>query len=420
MPSMTMTEKFFARASGKASVRSGEFVYPDPALVFVHDTYLPAVHKELDQLGYKRISNPERLVGVTDHEVLFTNPGALRRSQLNQKIMDDWKGGRYYGPGQGGHGHVFPMEDGLVRAGMFIAAYDMHASNFGAVGAYAMTVGTDISVVLATGTKLSRVPETILIELQGDFPRGVHARDVGFRLSHDLTSNRYGYSVEGAVVEFQGPTTAHLNAAARVGFINTLTEMSAANVLFPPMLYDGTPVPELAALPSAPDAQFRGRIQINLAAATPQIALPGAPNNAAEISEAVGTPIQHTYIGACGSSQYEDFSAAATALQGKKLAKGVRLFIVPGSVKIANRLMSAGIAQTFTDAGAIILPSGCGPCAGGLMGLVGPGEGSMSTAATNSHGRMGSMEADYFLGSPLSVVAAAVTGKITDPREIFT
>ncbi len=153
-----MTEKFFARASGKSLVRSGEFVYPDPTWVIVHDTYLPAVHKELDELGYRRISNPERLVGVTDHEVIFSTPAALRRSQQNQKIMSDWKGGHYFGPGQGGHGHIFPMEDGLVCPGMFIAAYDMHCSNFGAVGAYAMCAGADISVVLATGTKLSRMP----------------------------------------------------------------------------------------------------------------------------------------------------------------------------------------------------------------------------------------------------------------------
>jgi 3-isopropylmalate/(R)-2-methylmalate dehydratase large subunit len=413
-----MTEKFFARASGKDSVRAGDFVYPDPELVTVHDTYLPAVYKELSELGYRRITNPDRLVGVTDHEVIFT-PATLLRGQFNKKIMEEWAGGLYFGPGQGGHGHIFPMEDGLVRPGMFLAAYDMHCSNFGAVGAYAMSVGTDISVLLATGTKLSRVPETILVELEGELPPGVHARDIGFRLSHDLTNDVYGYSVDGAVVEFQGAAVSRLDVASRVGFINTLTEMSAAHVLFPPMHYDGTPVPELAELPSSPDAQFRGRIRIDLSAATPQIALPGAPNNAADISEALGKPVQHTFIGACGSSQYEDFSAGAAALRGKKLADGVRLFIVPGTVKIANRMMSDGIAQIYTEAGAIILPSGCGPCAGGLMAPVGPGEVSMSTAATNSHGRMGSMEAEYFLGSPLTVVAAAVTGRITDPREIF-
>ena len=415
---MTFTEKMFAKASGKDIVAAGDVVYPDPSLVIIHDSYLEAAYRELTDLGYARIVNPDRLVAVTDHEVLYTTPRALARGQANRRIMAAWQGGHFFDAGQGGHGHIFPMEMGLVQPGMFLAAYDMHCSNFGAVGAYAMATSTDITVMLATGTKWSSVPQTVFVELQGDFPPGIHARDVGFRLSSDLLSGQHGFDAEAAVVEFHGESVDRMPVASRVGLINTLTETDAANVLFPPRHFDGRAAPELQHLPSGEGARFRGRLTLNLAQATPTLALPGAPSNAAEIAAAAGTRVDHAYIGACGSSQYEDFEAAAGVMRGHAVASGVRLFVVPGTVATAKRMMKDGLAQVFLDAGAIMLPAGCGPCAGGVMAPVGPGEVSISTAATNGKGRMGSPDAAYFLGSPLTVAASAVTGRITDPREM--
>ena len=415
---MTFVETMFARASGQATVAAGDIVYPDPSLVIIHDSYLEAAHKELTDLGYARVANPERLVAVTDHEVLYTTPRALARGQANRRIMKAWQGGRFFDAGQGGHGHVFPMEIGLVQPGMFLAAYDSHCSNFGAIGAYAMAAVTDVTVILATGTKWTVVPETILVEVAGAFPAGVHARDVGFRLSSNLAAEHHGFSAEAAVVEFHGEGAERMAVADRIGLINTLTEVAAAGALFPPKHYDGRPAPELQHLASQATASFRGCLTLNLADATPTLALPGAPSNAAEIAQAAGRRVDHAYIGACGSSQYEDFAAAAAVMQGRPVAPGVRLFVVPGTVGIASRMMKDGLAQVFMEAGAIILPPGCGPCAGGVMAPVGPGEVSISTAATNTRGRMGAPDAEYFLGSPLTVAAAAVTGRITDPREL--
>ncbi len=417
--SMTFAEKMFARACGKEAVNAGDIVYPDSSLVIIHDGYLEAAFKELTDLGYRRIVNPERLVAVTDHEVLYTTPRALARGIANRRIMKTWQGGRLFDAGQGGHGHVFPMEMGLVQPGMFLAAYDSHCSNFGAIGCYAMSAVTDVTVILATGTKWTAVPETIRVDVSGDFPAGVHPRDVCFQLSSDLVSERHGFSAEAAVVEFRGATIDRMAVPSRIGLINTLTEIAAAHVLFPPKHYDGRPAPELQHLVSDPDASLRGRIALNLAEARPTLALPGAPSNAADISVAAGRAIDHAYIGACGSSQYEDFAAAASVMKGQAVASGVRMFVVPGTVTMAARMMKDGLAQVFMDAGAIVLPAGCGPCAGGVMAPVGPGEVSISTAATNTKGRMGSAEAEYFLGSPLSVAAAAVTGRITDPRDLL-
>ncbi len=416
-PAMTFAEKMFAQACGRASLCAGEDVYPDPELVIIHDSYLGAAFRELESLGYRRISVPERVVAVTDHEVVYTTPQAVARGQQNREIARRWKLGRFFDAGQGGHGHVFPMEEGLVRPGMFLAAYDMHCSNFGAIGAYAMHASADVTVVLATGSKLTTVPETVLLELTGELPSGVHARDVGFRLASAFCAPG-GVSAEGAVVEFQGAAAA-LAPSARIGLINTLTEIDVAHVLFPPIAYDGAPAPELAHLPSAPDARFRARLTEDLGRAVPTVALPGAPQNAADIGAAAGRRIDHAFIGSCASSTYDDFRAAAEVMRGRAVARGVRFFIVPGTTRTAQRLMSEGLAQVFMDAGAILLPPGCGPCAGGLMAPVGPGEVSISTAATNGRGRMGSMEAECYLASPLSVAAAAVAGRIVDPREVI-
>ena len=189
MASKTFAEKMFGKACGNPGVSAGDAVYPDPELVIIHDGYLSAAHKELKELGYRRIAHPERVIAVTDHEVVYSNAAAVIRGQMNRKAVEAWPGSRLYDAGQGGHGHVFPMETGLVQAGMFLIAYDGHCSNFGAIGAYAMGTNTDITVVLATGTRLSVVPETIVVTLAGRLQPGVQGRDVGFRLSRDFTTS---------------------------------------------------------------------------------------------------------------------------------------------------------------------------------------------------------------------------------------
>ena len=151
---------------------------------------------------------------------------------------------------------------------------------------------------------------------------------------------------------------------------------------------------------------------------TPQVALPGGPERAATVESVAGRRIDHAYLGSCGSGMYEDFVAAAEVIRGRHVAEGVRLFVVPGTNQTARRLADEGIAQIYIDAGAIMLPPGCGPCAGGVMGPLAPGEVSISTAATNHEGRFGPVGGEAFLGSPLTVAASAVAGQVTDPREI--
>ena len=413
---MTMAEKMLARASGRASVKPGDVVSPDPELVILHDGYVETAYKQLTEIGYKRITNPERVMIIVDHQVIATSPRAIEQARNNRRIGAEWRIGHFFDAGRGGHGHIYPMEVGMVRPGMFLFAYDMHCTNFGAIGAFAMRAGPDIPAVLATGTMWTVVPHTLRVNLVGKFKPGVHPRDLGFKLSADLSSGVLGCEYDYRVVEFAGPAVQSMSLASRVALCNTLTEIGVINTLFPPMSPLGAERDETW-VESDPDAVFENEITLDLSELEPQVALPGSPDNAADIESVIGKHIDHAYLGACGSGMYEDFRIAAEIMRGQKVAPNVRFFMVPSTVALAKRLADEGLTQQFMEAGAIILPPGCGPCAGGIGGPMGPGEVSISTAATNGAGRMGAKDSECYLGSPATVAASAISGRIVDPRQ---
>ncbi|WP_158219243.1 MULTISPECIES: aconitase family protein [unclassified Achromobacter] len=412
---MTISEKLLAQASGRERVQPGEIVSPNPELVIVHDGYLETAYEQLKEIGYRSIANPERVMVVTDHNVIQVTPKAIERSRANRRIAAEWKVGQFFDVGRGGHGHIYPMEAGFVKPGMFLFAYDMHCTNFGSIGAFALRAGPDIPVVLATGTIWTIVPETLRVDLVGKYRPGVHPRDLGFRLSADLTSGKHGVEFDHRVVEFGGEVVDAMPVPERIALCNTLTEIGVNNVMFPPMRMDGsTDIPD--AVRSDPDARYESRLTLDLTDLEPQVALPGGPDRAVGVGEAAGRSVDQAFLGSCGSGMYEDFKLAAGLLRGRKIAPNVRFYVVPGTVAVAKRLADEGIAQQFMEAGAMFLPAGCGPCTGGVGAPLGPGEVSISTAATNSTGRMGSKEADCYLASPITVTESAVAGCIVDPR----
>jgi 3-isopropylmalate/(R)-2-methylmalate dehydratase large subunit len=414
---LTAVQKILARASGLDRVEPGDVVHPRPELVIIHDGFVETAHQQLSALGYRRIRDPERVVFVTDHEVAYTTQRAVERGRNIRRIAKDWNVGHLYDVGRGGHGHLFPMETGLVRPGMFLFAYDMHCTNFGAVAALAMGAGTEIIAVLATGTLWTVVPHTVCVTLEGVLPVGSHPRDVGFLLAHGFAERTWSVDHDYRVIEFAGAGIQGLDLAARVALCNSVTELGVANVLFaaPPPGLDFTAAADFV---SDENAAYEARVTLDLAAVTPQVALPGGPERAAAVESVAGRRIDHAYLGSCGSGMYEDFVAAADILRGRRVADGVRMFVVPGTTATAKRLADDGIIQIYIDAGALVLPPGCGPCAGGVMGPLAAGEVSISTAATNHEGRFGPVGGEAFLGSPLTVAASAIAGRLMDPRNM--
>jgi 3-isopropylmalate/(R)-2-methylmalate dehydratase large subunit len=416
----TAIEKVLARASGLESVRAGTVVYPDPDMVMIHDVLVQETKLELDEIGIDRIKSPGKVIMVSDHDVVYGSARAAERGAFNRRAAAAWGVGQFFDAGRGGHGHIFPMEQGKVLPGMFYFDNDTHATNAGAVGAFGIRVGNEISRVLATGTTWLEVPRTVLLELKGRLPAGVMARDIGFYLARQVKRGELSIDLDYRVLEYGGDLD-QFTFGSRVALCSTPTEMRAAGVFVPPSQAildycaehaqrDFTPVY------SDPDANYESRISFELSAIAPQVSLPGNVGNAVDVTEAGGAAIDHAFIGSCGSGTYEDLLCAASFLKGGRVAPGVRLFVVPGSEASTRRIAQEGLLQIFLDAGAMLLPAGCGPCNDAVVGPLARGETSISTATNNNAGRFGPLDAQLYLGSPATVAASALAGRIVDPR----
>jgi homoaconitase/3-isopropylmalate dehydratase large subunit len=420
---MTAFEKITARAAGVASVKPGDFVYPRADLMFLHDGQVESTKIELDEIGIDRLDDPSKVVFVTDHEVVYSTPKAAQRGMRIREAAKAWNIDKFFDVGMGGHGHIFPIETGLVGPGMFVFANDMHCTNFGAVGAVALRVGTEIANAIAMGTLWIKVPGTIRITFTGALKPGVYARDVGYRLARNLVERAYGgINPSYRVIELAG-NLGEFDRAARVALINTATEIGVAHVFIPPTAQIVEMSSKAAGRPftavySDDDAPYEAQGSFDLSSLEPQVALPGGPERSADLSSVLGKHIDHAFIGSCGSGMYEDMMVAAHILRGRRIAPGTRLTIVPGTVATSRRLSEEGVLSMFQEAGCIILPPGCGPCSGAKAGALGAGEVSISTAATNTAGRMGDRTSEIYLGSPATVAASALAGHIADARAV--
>ncbi len=417
---MTGVEKIIARACGLPAVQPGDIVFPNPDMAMIHDNVLPAVKRALDEIGIDRLTAPEKVVMVTDHEVLYGSPRAAMFGTLNRRAAKAWRVGHFFDVGRGGHGHVFPMETGMVRPGMFYFDNDRHCTNAGAIGAVGFRVGMEIARVLATGTTWISVPRSLRLTLRGRLAPGVHARDLGTHIGALIRSGRIPFDLDYRILEFAGDLEP-FSLAARVSLCSAPTELGAYGVFFPPsaaILADARAVAQapFEARYSDPDAVYEAEACIDITSLEPQVSLPGGVHQAVGIGAVAGEPIQHAFIGSCGSSMYEDIAAAARFLKGRRIADGVRLFVVPGSEGTTRRLAADGLLADLIGAGAVVLPAGCGPCNDAVVGPLDAGEVSISTATNNNPGRFGARDARLFLGSPETVAASAVTGRITDPR----
>lgn len=419
---MTAAEKILARASGLREARAGDIVFPIVDFAMIHDGVVMGAKQELDALGIDRLFDPDRVLMVTDHDVVYLNDRAVARGAFNRRAAKAWGVKNFFDAGKGGHGHLFPMERGIVTPGTFYFDNDRHCTNAGGIGALAIRVGTDISRVLATGTTWTLVPKTVQLKIKGRLKPGVFARDLGFQIGKRLhPGGEFGVDIDYRILEFAGELD-QFSLAARVSLCSTPTEMRAIGVFFPPSDAVVAFARERAQRPFTPvypdaDARYDARIEMDVSALEPQVALPGGPHKAADLASVAGTPVNHAFIGSCGSGMYEDLQIAASILKGRQVAPGVRLLVAPGTEDSTHRMRKDGLLDIFQEAGAFMLPASCGVCASGRMGLVDSGEISISTAVANGTGRFGAKDADLYLGSPATVAASAIDGRITDPRK---
>jgi 3-isopropylmalate/(R)-2-methylmalate dehydratase large subunit len=388
----------------------------------IHDGVVMGAKRELDALGIDRIKAPDKVVMVTDHDVIYGSARAAERGAYNREAARRWGVKNFFDVGRGGHGHVFPMETGMLLPGMFYFDNDRHSTNAGAIGAFGFRMGTEISRVLATGTNWIVVPKTVRLTIKGRLKPGVHARDVGFRIAALLDSGALGADLDYRVLEYAGDLE-QFDLAARAALCSSPTEMRAYGVFVPPSEAVLERARKQAQRPFTPvyadaDASYDADVVLDVSTLEPQVAKPGGVQHAVDLREVAGTRIDHVFLGSCGSSFFEDMQAAATILSGRRLAPHVRMFVAPGSEQSTRRMAQEGLLQTFIEAGAVMLPAGCGPCNDAVIGPVHSGEVSISTAANNNAGRFGARDARLYLGSPATVAASAVMGVIADARAL--
>jgi len=421
---MTAVEKTLAQKSGKASVKPGDVVYPDPDFIMIHDGVVMGAKRELDGLGIDRLAAPDKVVMVTDHDVIYGSARAAERGAYNREAARRWGVKNFFDVGRGGHGHIFPMETGMLLPGMFYFDNDRHSTNAGAIGAFGFRMGTEISRVLATGTNWVMVPHTVRLRIHGRLQPGVHARDIGFRLATLLESGGLAADLDYRVLEYAGELDP-FDLAARAALCSSPTEVRAYGVFVPPseaILAHARAKAQRIFTPvySDLDAHYEADLELDVSALEPQVALPGGVHNAVDVRKAAGTRIDHAFLGSCGSGMYADMETAAALLKGHRIAPHVRMFIAPGSEESTKRMAREGLLEIFLEAGAVMLPAGCGPCNDAVIGPVHSGEASISTAANNNFGRFGAKDAQLYLGSPATVTASAIAGKIVDARSVVS
>ena len=414
----TITEKILSRVTGKR-VTAGEIVHPVPELVTVHDWYVVNFDKALEEFGVTRLFDPGRVLISTDHEPVAVTPQSAERQKKVREIVAKYGITQFFDVGRGGLGHMFPIEMGLIRPGMFVEAYDTHVTNYGAVGALGIAFVVEVSEILALGSVWMRVPETVRVNLHGKLMRGSSMRDVAQKLIADLGDALVDYSV----VEFGGPGLASIDIAGRHTLCNTPLEIGAKSALVEPdevtLAYLASRTNEpLTPVKSDSDANYKAVIDYDLSAIGPQVAMPPTPDNVHPIDKVLGTPIHHAFIGSCASGNFTDLADAARILKDRRVHPAVRLYVTPGTQEVAREAARAGFLEIFLTAGATITQAGCGPCAGGRIGGMAEGETSINTGTRNDVRRLGA-SGDIYLASPLTVAESAVTGQITDPRSLL-
>jgi 3-isopropylmalate/(R)-2-methylmalate dehydratase large subunit len=418
---MNITEKILAKASGKKAVHPNEIVDANVDIAMVHDLTGPLAVEAFKKIGTPKVWDNKKVVVILDHQVPAESVKAAELHKTLRKFAKEQKL-TFYEVGRGGICHQVMPEKGHVAPGNVIVGADSHTCTYGAFGAFATGIGsTEAAAVFATGKIWFKVPPTIKVDVKGKFQKYVTSKDLILNIIGNL-------GVDGAIyraAEFTGSTVKAMSMAGRMTMCNMAVEMGAKNGIIAPdqtteeFLVDRIPqMPDLKALQSDKDAEYERTVEFDVAKLEPLVACPSSVDNVKPVSEVGDVPVEQAFIGSCTNGRLEDLQVAAQVMKGKKVKDGVRALVIPASQEVWKQAAQEGLLEIFTDAGAIVCGSACGPCLGGHIGLLAAGETCVSSSNRNFIGRMGSTQANVYLASPATVAASALTGKITSPLEV--
>ena len=422
---MNITEKILARASGSERLAPDDVKFVNVDKVMLHDVSGPGVIKVFDKLKKQGINvdklwDPSKVWVAEDHfvpsaeQVSAENIVKLTNFTKNYGIEKHFK----YGMGQYGICHTLSHEEALVLPGEVYVGGDSHTNTTGALGSFACGLGhTDIAYVLLNGKIWFKVPETILLKLNGKLPEHVMAKDYILKIIGDIGTDGGAYKA----MQFVGTGIDEMSVEERLTLTNMTTEAGAKNGIIEPdqKVLDYLAVrgaKDLSPVKGDSDAEYAETFEYEASEMEPLVAKPYSPENVCVAREAPSVELDKAYIGSCTGAKLEDLEAVAKILKGKKVK--IRTEVLPAAISIYKKALDKGLIKIFLDAGATVGPPTCGACCGAHMGVLAKGEICISTTNRNFPGRMGHVESQTYLSSPLVAAASAVTGKITDPRDL--
>ena len=417
---MTMTQKILAAHCGEKTVTAGQLINAKLDIVLGNDITTPVAINEFEKAGFDSVFDKTRVNIVLDHFVPNKDIKSATQSKQCREFANKYDILNFYDVGQMGIEHALLPEKGIVTAGDCIIGADSHTCTYGAVGAFSTGVGsTDMAAGMAKGVAWFKVPAAIKVVLTGSIRRPVTGKDVILHLIGEI-------GVSGALyksLEFTGEGVKSLTMEDRLCICNMAIEAGAKNGIFPvdeicEAYLKGRSQRPWVKYEADADAEYERTVTIDLDALEPTVSYPHLPENTHLAKEGKDIKIDQIVIGSCTNGRIEDMQAAYEILKGKHIAKGVRGIIIPATMAVYKECILRGYTEAFIDAGCIVSTPTCGPCLGGYMGILAAGERCVSTTNRNFVGRMGHVESEVYLASPATAAASALTGYITDPREV--
>lgn len=416
---MTMAEKILAAHAGLDEVVPGQLVECDLDLVLANDITAPIAIKTVREIG-AGVFDRERICLVPDHYAPNKDIKSAEQTKVTRDFAHEHKIVNYFEQGCMGIEHALLPEQGVVVPGDLMIGADSHTCTYGGIGAFSTGVGsTDAGVGMATGRAWFKVPETIRFEIDGELPAGATAKDIILHIIGKI-------GVDGALycaMEFGGSTIENLSVEGRLTIANMAIEAGGKAGLFE---VDDKCREYVAARarrmpveyhPDA-DAEYKQVIKIDAAEIEPCVSWPHLPSNTHPVAESRHIAVDQAVIGSCTNGRIEDMRAAAGVLRGRTVAENVRCIVIPATQKVWLQCVHEGLMDVFINAHCVVSTPTCGPCLGGYMGILAAGERAIATTNRNFVGRMGHVESEVYLASPATAAASALTGYITDPREV--
>ena len=413
----TLAEKRLGERLGR-EIRPGDVVIAPVDVALAQDGTAPLAIKQFEKMKLTKVANPKRTVFFIDHAAPSPRQ-ELSNDHLLLRQFAQRAGIQLSEVGEGVCHQI--MAESYVAPGDIVIGADSHTVTAGALCAFATGMGsTDVAVGMGLGKTWFRVPESLKIEMEGVFGRGVYAKDLALYLIGLLGADGATYKA----LEFGGQALKTMAMADRLTLANMSVEAGAKVGLFPSdevtraYLSEQGRAHSFRALSPDADAEYERVVKVDLTRLEPMVARPHTVDNVAPVGAVAGTRIQQVFIGSCTNGRLEDLAVAANILRGRRRHPSTRLVVAPASRRVLLAAIRAGYIEALVEAGAAIVNPGCGACVGVHQGVLGDGEACLATSNRNFQGRMGNPAAFIYLASPATAAATAVAGEVIDPREV--